>query len=622
MTNATLFFATVGVIGMAAQWLAWRFRIPAIILLLAAGLLFGPATGLLLPAKVLGSLIRPMVSAAVAVILFEGGLSLDFAGLKDASQAVRRIVFVTAPLMWAMIAVAAHYVALLSWPSAAVIGGILVVTGPTVVQPLLKNARMQPRPAAVLRWEAIVNDPMGALFAVLAYEVFVQTQTGESGIEIGGRLILYIAIAGGIGYALARAISYAYRTTLVPEYLKVPLLFVLVLACFVGGNQLLDEAGLLAVTVMGVQLGNSRIASLTEIRRFKEHAAVLLVSGVFVVLTADIDPRMIADLDLHSAAFAALLLFLIRPVGVVLGTLGTNLTWRETLLISWVAPRGVVAVATAAIFGSALAASGAPDGARIPALVFAIVLVTVILFGLTTVPLARWLKLASSSPPGILIVGSNPWTLALADVFISMEIPVTIADRNWRALKAARDAAIPVYYGEILAEAAEHRLDHAGFGTLIAATESDAYNTLVCTDLGPSFGRQHVFQIGRMQSQELDPNDVALSLGGRTLMKAGFDLDSLLRRLDEGWTFRKTKLTEEFGFDEYRATLAEGDQLIVAVRPNSALSFSTMHAGSRPAAEDTLVAFVEPRETDAEAAASARHDAKTARAKAPLTSSP
>jgi len=505
---------------------------------------------------------------------------------------VRRMVFVAAPVMWVMISCAAHFVAGLSWPTATVIGGILVVTGPTVVQPLLRNARMEPRPAAVLRWEAIVNDPLGALFAVLAYAVFVQIRTGESPVQIGLWLALYVIIAGSIGYLLARAISWAYRTTHVPEYLKVPILFVLVLACFVGGNLLLDEAGLLAVTVMGVQLGNSRIASLTEIRRFKEHAAILLVSGVFVVLTADIDPRMLARLDWHSAAFVALLLFAIRPSGVFVSTLGTNLTWKEALLISWVAPRGVVAVATAAVFGGALATHGAPDGARVPALVFAIVFVTVVLFGLTTVPLARWLKLASSEPPGVLIVGSNKWTIALAQVFVAMDIPVLVTDRSWRALKAARDAGFPVWYGEILAEAAGHRLDAARYGELIAATESDAYNTLVCTDLAPSFGREHVFQIGRMESQELDPNDVALSLGGRTLLKAGHDLDSLERRLAEGWSFRKTRLSAEFDFDAYTSTLAEDDQWIVAVKPDARLSFATVNTGLRPGPGDSVVAFV------------------------------
>ncbi|MGZ5922491.1 MAG: cation:proton antiporter, partial [Rhizomicrobium sp.] len=478
MTNATLFFAAIGVIGMACQWLAWRFRIPAIILLLVAGLVLGPATGLLAPAKVLGPLIRPLIAAAVAIILFEGGLSLDFAGLRDASQAVRRIVIVAAPLIWALIAVAAHEVAGLSWQTAAVIGGILVVTGPTVVQPLLRNARLEMRPAAVLRWEAIVNDAVGALFAVLAFELFTELQSGASVEQVGLRLVGCILLATALGYGLGRGISYAYRTTAVPEYLKVPTIFVAVLACFVAGNMLLDEAGLLAVTAMGVTLGNSRIASLTEIRRFKEHAAVLLVSGVFVVLTANIDPRTLTILDWRMGAFAALLVFVIRPLGIAISTIGTNLTWRERLLIGLVAPRGVVAVATAAVFGTGLVQHGIADGAKVPAMVFSIVVFTVVLSGLTTVPLARWLKLAAAIEPGVLIVGANPWTIVLAETLKSLNVEVLIADTSWWRLKPARSGAIPVYYGEILAEVAEHKLDYSRYGELIAASESDAYNTL------------------------------------------------------------------------------------------------------------------------------------------------
>jgi len=594
MTNATLFFAAIGVIGMGCQWLAWRFRIPAIILLLVAGLIVGPATGLLAPAHVLGPLIRPLIAAAVAIILFEGGLSLDFGGLRDASQAVRRVVIVAAPLIWALITIAAHQVAGLSWQTATVVGGILVVTGPTVIQPLLRNARLEMRPAAVLRWEAIVNDAVGALFAVLAFEVFTELQSGASLGRIGLRLAGSILAATALGYVLGRGISYAYRTTAVPEYLKVPTIFVAVLACFVAGNALLDEAGLLAVTAMGVTLSNSRIASLSEIRRFKEHAGVLLVSGVFVVLTADIDPQMLAVLDWRMAAFAALLVFVIRPAGIAISTLGTNLTWRERLLIGLVAPRGVVAVATAAVFGTSLVQHGVSDGAKVPAIVFSIVLLTVILCGLTTVPIARWLKLAAATEPGVLIVGSNAWTIALAETLKTLGVEVLITDTSWWRLKAARTAAIPAHYGEILAEATEHKLDYSRYGELVAASESDAYNTLVCTDLGPTFGRQHVFQIGRMESQELDPNDIALTLGGRTLMASGFDLDSLNRRMADGWDFRKTTLTEEFTFETYKADLAPETQLLFALKSGKRLRFATIDNGARPVSGDTIVSFGPP----------------------------
>jgi NhaP-type Na+/H+ or K+/H+ antiporter len=594
MSNATLFFAAIGVLGMAAQWLAWRFRLPAVILLLIAGLVFGPLTGLLAPSHVLGSLIRPLVAAAVAIILFEGGLTLDFAALRDATQAVRRIVLIAAPLMWAAVSVAAHWLAGLSWPVAAVIGGILTVTGPTVVQPILRHARMAPRPASVLRWEAIVNDPVGALFAVLAFEVFVQLRTGSSSLEIGSALGGYVLIAGGAGYLLARAISYAYRTTWVPEYLKVPILFVAVLACFVGGNLLLDEAGLLAVTVMGVKLGNSRIASLTEIRRFKEHAAVLLVSGVFVVLTADTKLIVLRMLNWQHGLFVLAILFVIRPLVIFASTIGTNLTWRERLLIGLLAPRGVVAVATAAVFGVSLTAAGVSDAPILASLVFSTVVVSVLLCGFLAVPFARWLGLASSEPGGVLLVGANPWTMALAETLRDMELPAMVADKTWGRLKPARDAAIPVYYGEILAEAAEHRLEHARYSDLIAATDSNSYNTLVCTDLAPIFGRQHVFQIGRMASQELDPNDIAMTLGGRTLTRDGLGFEELNDRVAQGWHFRKTKLSEEFDFDKYRETLAEGAQLLFALKARGELSFATVNSGPLPAAGDTVIAFSPP----------------------------
>jgi len=594
-----LLFAAVGVIGIASQWLAWRFRLPAIIFLLCAGLIAGPVTGLLQPTKTLGPMVPPLIGLAVAIILFEGGLSLDFRGLRGASVAVRRLTLIASPLSWILIAAAAHVVGHLSWPTAAVIGGILIVTGPTVVQPLLQTARIHPRPSAILRWEAIVNDPIGALFAVLAYEVFIQTLSGTPTIAVALRLLGLTAVAGGIGFAIGMLLAYAFRSIHVPEYLKVPTLFVLVIAAYVAGNGLLDEAGLLTVMVMGVTLGNSRIASIKEIRRFKEHAAVLLVSGVFVLLTSNADPAMMRAWTWHDTAFVGVILLVVRPCAIVLSTLGVgnHLTWREILLISWVAPRGVVAVATGAVFGAALPVHGAPDGEKLPMLVLVTVITTVLVFGLSTGIVARSLKLASSASPGLMIVGCNEWTIALAGALAALEIPVLIADRSWRALKAARESAIPIYYGEILAEAAEHRIDYALFGQVIAATDSHSYNTLVCTDLGPQFGRQHVFQVGRLESEELDPEDIALALGGRTLMNAGYDLDALISRFQKGWTFRKTKLTEEFNYAAYEQTLRADAQVLLATTPGGTVTFATTGTGFNVVSGQTVLAFVPPEST-------------------------
>lgn len=596
MHNATVFIAVIGVIGIGAQWIAWRFRFPAIVLLLVAGLVIGPVTGWLVPSEVLGKLINPLVAAAVAIILFEGGLTLDFGYLRDSGQALRRVVFMAAPLMWAAIAACAHYVAGLSWATSAVMGGILVVTGPTVVQPLLQNARLDKRVASILQWEAIVNDPVGALFATIAFVVFTKLVGGGDLVQVGIMLTLTILAAGLFGYVLGRAVSFLYRTVWVPEYLKVPLLFVLVLGCFVAGNALLDEAGLAAVTVMGVTLANSRIASLTEIRRFKEHAAVLLVSGVFVLLTANINLANLRALHWSAGIFVALLIFVVRPLIIAVCTIGTKLSWRERLFVGLVAPRGVVAVATAAVFGGALAAAGFADAAELPTIVFGVVLVTVVLVGLATVPFARLLKLSTQTQDGVLIVGCNAWTIALAALLKDMKVPVMIADRSWWRLRAARRAEIPVYYGEILAEAASYNIEHALFGELIAATPGDAYNALVCTDLAPVFGREHVFQIGRMQSQEADPQAIAVAVGGRTLLKSGLNHDALIERVAQGWVFRKTKLSDEFDFNTYYETLADDAELIFALKPDGRLSFATVKTGPRPRGGDIVVAFAKPKD--------------------------
>jgi hypothetical protein len=322
---------------------------------------------------------------------------------------------------------------------------------------------------------------------------------------------------------------------------------------------------------------------------------------VFVLLTANIDLANVRALDWRAGVFVALLIFAIRPLIIALCTIGTKLNWREKLFVGLVAPRGVVAVATAAVFGGALTAAGFPDARELPTLIFGVVLVTVILVGLSTVPFARLLKLSTQTRDGVLIVGCNAWTIALAKLLKDIDVPVMIADRSWWRLRAARRADIPVYYGEILAEAATYNIEHALFGELIAATPGDAYNALVCTDLAPVFGREHVFQIGRMQSQEADPRAIAVTVGGRTLLKSGLNHDALIERVAQGWTFRKTKLSDEFSFDSYYEILPEDAELMFARKPDGRLSFSTVRSGPRPHAGDIVVAFARPKEAALEA---------------------
>ncbi len=590
-------FGVVGVLGVGSQWLAWRLRMPAIVLMLVAGLLAGPVLGFIDPARDFGELLSPMIAIAVAIILFEGGLTLNFHHLADAAKGVRRLVFVGAPLGWLASALTLHYVAGLSWQSAAVFGGIMIVTGPTVIAPLLRTARLSRRPAALLQWEAIVNDPIGALAAVLAFEVVLVTQTATTAGEATMDLLVGIGVATVLGLIGGFGLAQAFAKGKVPEYMKVPVLFTSVLAIFALADSVLHESGLLAVTIMGIVIANANLPSYTELLRFKEHATVLLVSGVFILLAAGLDFDGVFALGWRAAAFALAVIILARPITVFLSLLGSGLPFKEQLLIALTGPRGVVLVAVAGLFGERLVEAGFEDAAAIAPLAFVLVAVTVVLHGFTLAPLARFLGLTGGDTPGVLVVGSSSWTLALAEALKKAEIPVLISDPNHFRLTRARTAGISTFTGDILSEAAEMRVELVSYATVVAGSDNDAYNTLVTTDLGPEFGRENVFQT-RHPKSENSRFQLPATLGGRAF---GPDetYDGWERLIAEGWTFSITRLTDEFGIDDWRAARPEA-VLIGRINPKGDLAFVAADAEFKGSPEMRLISLV-PAAGEAEA---------------------
>ncbi|MEP3437159.1 MAG: sodium:proton antiporter [Hoeflea sp.] len=600
MDDIVFKLAVIGTAGIAAQWFAWRLQLPAIVLLLAAGFIAGPATGFLDPAADFGAVYRPMVSIAVAIILFEGGLTLNFKEIRETSTAVRRIIMYAGPLTWAMAAVAAHHIGGLSWPTAIVLGAILVVTGPTVIMPLLRQAQLDARPASLLRWEAIVNDPIGALFAVVAFEVILVYIGLHQADNLFALVIGGFVLAVGSGWAGAKLIVWSFVRGHVPEYLKAPVLLATVVAVYAASNLVLEEAGLLTVTVMGMVLANSRIASLTDMRRFKETITTLLVSGIFIILTASLSIEDIRSLDWQAALFVASLLLVIRPVAIMLATIKSGATIQERILTSWIAPRGVVAVAVSGLFGTLLADAGVADAGRMVAFSFAVVVTTIVLHGFTLAPLARFLELKKTSKPGILIVGGSRWSTALAKKLNEAEVPVLLADQNWNHLAEARLASIPVYFGEVLSESAHHAIDPKSFSSLIAAGDNDAYNALVCTDFGPELGRSHVFQIGRIDEKARQA--LNFTLGGRSLTKEPVSFHDLREKLLGGWTFQLTRLTDEYGWADYKDSRPDGALVLLWIKPSGTLVFAAT-ASSSPGQNDRILSFAMPKdEARAEAA--------------------
>lgn len=600
---------SLAALGIVAQWLAWRFKIPAIIFLAATGLVIGPGLGLVDPSAEFGEYFRPVVGLCVAIILFEGGLSLQLRELKEAASGVRRLVYLGVPLAWLASSACARYVGGLDWPVALVFGAIMVVTGPTVIMPMLRHAGLNRRTAAYLKWEGIVNDPLGALLAVLVFQFFIFQGTGSGWEEVvaglGLAMLTGLLLGGAVGWAISRAI----RAGLVPEYLKSPVLLGLVLVVYTLSNLVQHEAGLLTVTIMGIVVGNMQLPGIGDLKRFKEYITIMLVSLVFVALTADLEAASLGALGQRGLLLILAVMFIARPVAIMLATVGSKMEFKERVLLSWIAPRGIVAAATAGVMGPGLVDAGYDAEVLLP-LVFAMIFATVFAHGLTLNWLADRLGLASRHRDGVLIVGASPWTVELARVLHDMKVNVLLADASWHNLRPARLAGIPVFYGEILSEFAEESVELAHIRTVLAATSNDAYNALVCTALAPEIGQQNVLQLALGGA---DPDEDPKALARPRRGSIAFDTDAyfelLWRHFVRGWKFSKTRLTDAYGYEQFLEDLPEEALQIMLLKSKDEVRF--IAADTEPDAEPgmTIVYFSPERETakteepDAEAAA-------------------
>ena len=530
-----LLIVGVAVAGVVGQWLGWRLKIPAIIPLLVMGALLGPIGGFVPPSAVLGEVMHPAIGMAVAIIVFEGGLNLNLRELRLAGSGVLRLVAVALPLNWLLGTLAAHFVGGLSWPVAILVGSILVVTGPTVIMPLLRQARLEPRSAAFLKWEAIVNDPIGATLTLLVLSFLTLSTTmsrGDAVLQLAWRTVVGGGIAGVLGLIVPFGIRALFRRDLAPEYLKVPILLAGALGVYAAGEAIQPETGLIGATLFGVVLANIDVTGLQELRRFKESLTVFLVSGLFILLTANIDRQTVMLLTWPIAATTLAVLFVARPLAILLSTIGARVTWRERLLIGWIGPRGVVAAAIAGVAGERLTAAGYADARLVLPLVFAVIASTVLLHGLTLAPLARRLGLASGGRGGLLIVGASQWTIALGEALRGHGLPILIVDRSATALRAARLAGLQTLRIEILSAIGEEVTDLREFEHVLAATADDAYNALVCTRFAPELGRERVYQLAA--GDGMTRHAAAREWRGKFVIAEDMDHDRLGTVMHEG----------------------------------------------------------------------------------------
>jgi len=343
-------------------------------------------------------------------------------------------------------------------------------------------------------------------------------------------------------------------------------------------------------------MGNMNLPSIEELRRFKEYITVILVSGLFIVLTADLDPSLLMQMDFRSWALIGVLIFIIRPITVFAATAGAGIDHEDRVLIGWIAPRGIVAAAVAGAFSVRMAEAGYEDAIMLLPLVFMLILVTVTLHGFSIAYLARYLGIASKKQNGLVIVGASPWTIDLAKNLIELEIPVILVDASWHRLRPARLSGVPVYFGQVVSASADEALDLSSMGYLLAASDNDAYNALVCTRFGNEFGRSRVFQIPMPASEQHETKGLVSALRGHTAFPAEALYEEILRRYFQGWRFQKTRFTESYTYEDYCAGESDVSFASMAVKPGGALVMGPL--SDPPDAGDTLLNFIAPRKDE------------------------
>lgn len=554
--SVLLLLVGIGALSLTAQWLAWRLRVPAILFLLAFGLIAGPGTGLLDPDQLFGDLLFPFISLSVAVILFEGSLTLRFEDIRGHGVVVSRLITWGVLILWLSVACFSHFFVGMDWPIAFLFGAIMTVTGPTVVTPMLQAVRPTPAVAQILRWEGILVDPLGAILAVLTFKVIVATQLSNTGFEVASLLLRELLAGVALGALTGFLWGRALKRYWIPKFLHNIATLIIVFLLFAVADSLAAESGLLAVTVMGVWLANSRGLHIRELLDFKESLSILLISGLFIILAARLDFS-----DLQAVGWSALAVmlgiqFIARPIKIWLCTINTSLSTPERILLGWIGPRGIVAAAISAVFALKLAEAGVDGADSLVPMAFVVIVGTVVLQSLTARPLANRLKVTEPEPEGVLMYGANRFSLALSKVLQEAGFRVVICHSDWDSLRPARMAGIPTYYGNPMSIHAERTLDLSGIGRLFALSRSGEMNHLACTYFAHEFGRQNVFflppsRIDRnTSSDKYSPSE---SLPGLRLCADDINLSRVLTELSQGAELKTTRITDGYSFDQFKS---------------------------------------------------------------------
>jgi len=638
-----IYLICVPVLGISAQWLAWRLRLPSILLLLGFGILLGQA---ITPAGVIKNLPRidnvtkhaeihieqpseemlpavdqngnpykseqtnqlrggaidvnalllPLVSFCVAIILFEGGLTLRFSELKEAGSATIRLCTLGAGVTWVLSTIAVYSVAgFANWELSALVGAFMVVTGPTVVIPLLRHIHPSKKMGSIAKWEGIIIDPIGAVLAVLVFE-FIRNY-GEGGSLWSVILALLITIVTGlvIAYCSSKLLLLFTRKYWIPDYLHGVVFLAVALGTFGISNLIQEESGLLTVTVLGILLVNQKEVSIHHIIEFKEHLGVFLISSLFIVLGSNFDLSQIPEVGWQGLGFLAFMIVIVRPASVFISTIKSDLSFKEKVFLSFLAPRGIVAAAVASVFALELGHVGGMDQAlvdKIVPLTFILIVGTVAVYGLGAAPLARLLGLSETNPQGILFAGADQWVRDLAGALQQTGHHVLMLDTSFNNWSQCRMVGIPAECASVLSDYVQEELDLSGIGRVLAVTPNDEVNALTMQEFSSIFGRQNIYRMPPWDYKKGRRSSEGGHAAGRWICHPQVTHNLMRRQVRDGGTFKVTRISEEFTYEQFIERNGANCILFFTVDTNNNLLINTVEDPLKVKAGDTIVSFV------------------------------
>lgn len=595
MDDPLLLLVAIGVLSIVCQLVAHSIKLPAILLLLVCGITVGPVTGFINADRLLGDLLFPIVSLSVAIILFEGALTLKLSDISEHGNVVRNLCSLGTVITWMVASCAAHYALEFAWSLAFLFGAIVTVTGPTVIAPMLRVVRPSAKVDMILRWEGIVIDPIGALLAVLVFEFIISAQ--------GALTHTLIAFAASVtsgtitGLGLGYLLGLALRHNILPHYLKNTAVLTLMLGSFALSNFFAHESGLLTVTLAGIVLANMKNVDVDDILEFKETLSVLLISGLFILLATRLNIESITAVSVGGVFVLLSLMCIARPASVFLSSIGSDLALKEKLLLSWIAPRGIIAAAVSALFALKLEEKGIPQAELLVPLVFFIIITTVVIQSITAKPLATLLSARLPEANGVLIFGGNRFGRMLAVELQKNDVPVCIADTNWDLIRQCRMDNIPVYFGNPASEHADRHLELAPYGNMLVLSPYQQLNPIVAMHFNYVMGKDKVkgLKLKEMSDRPSHQQNKEF-VDSFDLFDESVTFGKVAGYIAKGAVIKSTTLSEAYSFEDYLKTYNERCVMLIAIEPNGRVHIDTSQSPITPLQNWKVLSLITPEE--------------------------